>query len=510
MSVTFEVVDSKPNNKTAQSCHVYLREDTWDDFGYRTTFRLYFLNSDSQIVDLGRIKIASLDMAEPCENQSSKVDIPRFFEGLSNRFFSIAESEDFYIRLNSLQELDGSFILRALRDMAQTLTIFDQVESEEVTKVSLLRQWTPYSVRHKLHRLSNGGAPLQPYNFTISPKSTENPDWKMDFFVEVDSMPPSHVHALIGKNGVGKTSLFHDLMTGRGTTTIQHNSVGVFNDEQSEDFANLVFVSFSAFDKFDASDNKDEKLKYIGLKKTTVANKTVEELAGEFVDSLEQCMLGNKLIRFGKIVKILDTDSHFKELNLDKEVMGDYDASGDGVMDGRTKEKYTNLFMGMSSGHKIILLSLTRLVLEVEEKSLVLVDEPESHLHPPLLSSYVRALSTLMIDRNAVTIFATHSPVVLQEIPNSCVWILSKSGERRKAERPLVETFGENIGTLTREVFSLEYENSGYHELVRNAAKNLDNFTEILEKFEGHLGSEAKALSMAALLYKENNNYASD
>jgi hypothetical protein len=287
MSITFKVVDFEPTNNNPQNCHVYLRKDTWDDWGYRTTFRVYFSNSESQVFELGRIKIGSIDMEEPAEDKLSMVVIPSTFQELTENFFSIAESEEFYVNLNALHELDSVVILSALRDMAQDLTIFDQVECQKVTEVSLLRQWSPYSVRHTLHRLSNGGAALQPYNFTIFPKDTQNPDWKMDFVVEVDSMPPSHVHALIGKNGVGKTRLFHDLMSGQ-SITIQHNSVGIFNDEQSEDFANLVFVSFSAFDKFDNSDNKNEKLKYIGLKKTSVTNKTVEELAKEFVESLRK------------------------------------------------------------------------------------------------------------------------------------------------------------------------------------------------------------------------------
>jgi len=65
----------------------------------------------------------------------------------------------------------------------------------------------------------------------------------------------------------------------------------------------------------------------------------------------------------------------------------------------------------MSSGHAIVLLTITRLVATVEEKTLVLIDEPESHLHPPLLSAFIRALSELLYDRNGVSIIATHSPV---------------------------------------------------------------------------------------------------
>lgn len=40
-----------------------------------------------------------------------------------------------------------------------------------------------------------------------------------------------------------------------------------------------------------------------------------------------------------------------------------------------------------------MLLSITKLVEFVEERSLVLMDEPEAHLHLPLLSAFVRALS---------------------------------------------------------------------------------------------------------------------
>jgi predicted ATP-dependent endonuclease of OLD family len=74
-------------------------------------------------------------------------------------------------------------------------------------------------------------------------------------------------------------------------------------------------------------------------------------------------------------------------------------------------------FNTLSSGHKIVLLTMTRLVELVEQRTLVLIDEPEAHLHPPLLSSFVRALSALLKRRNAVAIIATHSPVVLQETP---------------------------------------------------------------------------------------------
>lgn len=78
-------------------------------------------------------------------------------------------------------------------------------------------------------------------------------------------------------------------------------------------------------------------------------------------------------------------------------------------------------FVKLSSGHMIIILSLTALCASIYEKTIVFIDEPETHLHPPLLATYIRTLSFLLRKRNAIAIIATHSPIVLQEVPKSCV-----------------------------------------------------------------------------------------
>jgi len=149
---------------------------------------------------------------------------------------------------------------------------------------------------------------------------------------------------------------------------------------------------------------------------------------------------------------------------------------------------------GLSSGHKIVLLTLSRLVESTSEKSLVLIDEPETHLHPPLLSSFVRAVSEIMLDRNGVAIFATHSPVVLQEIAQRCVWKLERFGSTIVAHRPEIETFGENLGVLTREVFGYEVSRSGFHQLLLRAVRECDSFESVLERFKNQLGGEAQAI----------------
>jgi hypothetical protein len=132
-----------------------------------------------------------------------------------------------------------------------------------------------------------------------------------------------------------------------------------------------------------------------------------------------------------------------------------------------------------------------------------LLDEPEGHLHPPLLSAFVRALSDLLVTRNGVAIISTHSPVVLQEVPKSCVWLLWRSGREARAARPEVETFGENVGILTREVFGLEVTNSGFHQLLKAAVGEPGaNYESVLGKFGGQLGAEGQAIVRSLLAIK--------
>jgi len=149
-----------------------------------------------------------------------------------------------------------------------------------------------------------------------------------------------------------------------------------------------------------------------------------------------------------------------------------------------------------------VLLTITKLVEFLEEKSILILDEPEMHLHPPLLASFLKAVSELLVNRNAVAIVATHSPVILQEVPSSCVNILNRNGKFSKINKTLIETYGENLGTLTREVFGLEINDSGYNLELKKAVNNFDNYHEILEYFNNHLASEARTIVKSLLLSK--------
>lgn len=201
----------------------------------------------------------------------------------------------------------------------------------------------------------------------------------------------------------------------------------------------------------------------------------------------------------------MDTSILYLEKNLDVDQLVDIHC--DRIISKNIE--VINRFNEFSSGHKIILLSLTSLVVDVIEKSLVVYDEPETYLHPPLISSYIRALSWLMIDRNAVAVIATHSPVILQEVPRKSVWVISREGDEFGADRPAIETFGESVSTLTKEIFNLRTKKSGFYTLIDEVVRKKfhDNsnlglnqlFDLVIEEFGGEVGDEAQSIIISLL-----------
>lgn len=159
----------------------------------------------------------------------------------------------------------------------------------------------------------------------------------------------------------------------------------------------------------------------------------------------------------------------------------------------RTREFLKTEIEKLSSGQKMVLLSLTSLSLKVKEKTFVLVDEPELFLHPSMIKSYTRALIEIITKNNGICIIATHNPIVLQEIQTSCVKIIKNNGEIESFEKLGINSFGENINTLNNLVFGLDIQNTGYYELISSLSKTeeLKEKRELLRKI---MGSEGRVI----------------
>ncbi len=71
---------------------------------------------------------------------------------------------------------------------------------------------------------------------------------------------------------------------------------------------------------------------------------------------------------------------------------------------------------------------------------------------------------------------------------------MRRSGTISVAERPDIETFGEGVGVLNREIFGLEVTESGFHKLLADSVADQRLYEQIVRRFRGELGSEAKGI----------------
>ena len=94
--------------------------------------------------------------------------------------------------------------------------------------------------------------------------------------------------------------------------------------------------------------------------------------------------------------------------------------------------------------------------------------------------------------------------MIVQEVPKKCVWILRRIGGNIIFERPEIETFGENLGELTGEIFGYEVMNSGFHKMVIDVAEKNDTYADAISDFKNELGNEAKAILKAYMYGKES------
>lgn len=511
-TIEFSVVGGRQSYDRRPNSAVLI-EDNWDDwFTYSTLYILKFFDNEGIERHIGEVKIGQAGMAVG----KARPDLPKHFSQLDPEFFSLGQDGEYYEALNHLGEDVRRRILDSINDLAANPSIWEKYREEHVVKTSLLRSVSTRSVEGQFNRMTQGGAKQTEYRFAYrAPIDSRSGGGGASFVyrVDPDRSPPTNIHVLIGRNGVGKTKTIQDMID-----SLMEGVVGTEGNPGFEDFtgdyrphglfSNLVSVSFSAFDRMEISSSKGVTAnglvyEFIGLRDPdTKLPKSPEMLAEEFVMSCLECREPARALRLRRALKILSSDRIFRDADIEGLLLkqesyessdADLDEAGKDGLD-LWKLEATRIFGLLSSGHEVVLLTLVRLIESVEERTLVLLDEPEGHLHPPLLSAFVRALSDLMVDRNGVAIIATHSPVVLQEVPSDCATIIFRSGGVVKVSRPSIETFGENVGILTREVFGLEVNDSGFCNLLREVADRKGSYDEAFEEFGGRLGAEAQAI----------------
>lgn len=494
MRAKFHVVAARGSASSTRNTFSLIR-DNWDDFRYRTLFQLWYTDESGTPIEIGAVKIGRVGMGD--ERGSTTFTKDTFFN-LDAKYFSLGQDREYYLNLSRLKADVGISALHALQDISVDLSRLPELVKERVMEVSLLRQVDQEVIRNQFHWIALGHAPRTSYKFSyVPPRLSGSSAARIVFDVKVDSFPPTNTHVLIGANGVGKSTLMRNLaLSLRSDSDARESGQFVTHGVDSDrgrrvPFDGVLAISFSAFDSFAQAPaslvTQVDEVPYraIGLTDWDHPQTKDARIERQFARALRACVRNPRKQRWLDALEILKiADPVLRDLT--PEMLLENDLTDDEVSGA------AEYFHALSSGHKIVLLTLTSLVTYVEERTLILFDEPETHLHPPLLSALIRATNAICLERNGVAIVATHSPVVLQDVPGACVTVIHRSGDLMSVSDPRIETYGESVSVLTAEVFGLNVTDTGYGMGIGHALKRAD-----VPVIENLIGSEGRSVLRA-------------
>ncbi|WMS85112.1 AAA family ATPase (plasmid) [Bacillus wiedmannii] len=440
---------------------VVLSTDNWDDDGYHTLHKLYYFDENKKQFDIGEVKIL--------HENSRTTKLPRNFQNLNKEYCSLGQDISYYENLKQLDNEVANEIFKSLNDISINKNIYNEFVLNEGLHSSLIRFSQAEKALREGSKFFNDHEIERIFKFEFKYKlSKANRPHELSFNFEEDKHLPFRINAIIGKNGTGKTEMLAKIAA----------LVSGFEQSKKENllpsrpsFSKVIAISYSVFDEFDRPKETDRTFsyKYCGIRdddNKVISSGAIKQKIQKYLNSIEE----KGLIDVWK--KVLDEIFESEHRNILNDLLNGEDIS-------------------LSSGQNLILMTMTEVIANIEHESLLLFDEPETHLHPNALSNLIRMFNTLLVEFNSFAILSTHSPIIIQEIPSKYINVVERINNTPKVRKLHIESFGENLTTITNEVFDVRNTESNYKDWFETMVEKEMSYDEILSTFNDNLSYNA-------------------
>lgn len=417
--LSFEVAPWVTLARSVERPLIVLHRLDWDDYGHKVTFRAWLRTAGGEDVQLGDVKILQRSGDEVCH----ETNLPERFCALGDAYLSRVQGE----RWREHLEGDFDLVRQALREVSEPAA-------------PLTQGWPADVLLQTLFRI-----------FQVRDVTDPHPHLRVQ--ARLDGFAADHVldlrfgsdllrcGAIAGNNGTGKTQLLQ-VVAKRCAIPVRAEP-GV-HDPDSLPFRGALLISWSPFDLPRATDRdlpaEQQIYAYAGLHRPGGAldlewalDEMVREVSG--MSSERTQLLKDAWEWLGLSGRDLALAAVDASSNVD-------------VLRAALRKA--------AAGHQMLVLSLIHIVARLEHRQLLLIDEPEAHLHPSLLSSWLRALHRMVKRLDAYMLIGTHSAIPLQEIPARMVRVLTRSGTVPSCMEISGECFGEDLATLHETAFTMD------------------------------------------------------
>ncbi|RDI20712.1 putative AbiEii toxin of type IV toxin-antitoxin system [Pseudacidovorax intermedius] len=468
--------------------YVFLVHDNWDDFGYKVSFKVFVTDGIARKA-IGTIKILQkISERKESFKVASQTELPERFDKLSDDYISLGQERSYYEEMRKFFDSEADVALNSLRDIALLPRRSQPFEPTSAYRNALMRHNSAQRAKRFGAAWARGEDPQEQVSFTYAGKidGAEMQTIGRFDFDENDELP-GRVVAIIGRNASGKTnyiaSLAADLASTRRTSgTVWQEREKRFTEGRPL-FTRVLAVSYSAFDNFKRP-RVDERSSYV--------------YCGIGGENSHQFDLTRRYIENRERIRQIGRQGEWRRYIQDVIESDNPDHLSDDffVLENSSMETQTHLLSLLSSGQAIFIHFITALLAWLEPYSLVVFDEPETHLHPNAVANLFLVLSSLLDKYDSFAIIATHSPLVVQEVPAKRVLVFRRTGNITETETLGLESFGESISEITKHVFETVEVDSVYRRTLRKLARKYP-LEEALGKFDTGLSINAEAYLLA-------------
>tara|TARA_B100000929_G_scaffold273374_1_gene245707 strand:+ start:55 stop:717 length:663 start_codon:yes stop_codon:yes gene_type:complete len=161
----------------------------------------------------------------------------------------------------------------------------------------------------------------------------------------------------------------------------------------------------------------------------------------------------------------------------------------------------------LSSGELSFLRFAAQASLNIENGSLLLLDEPETHLHPNFISQFTALLNQLLTNTGSAAIIATHSAYFVREVFQKQVIILRSDNDGNIiSEIPLMRTFGADVGSISYFVFGEDESSKLGTQVEDKLVKEFQTWDSLYHKYKDELSLELLATLKEKMKNKSEKN----
>ena len=279
-------------------------------------------------------------------------------------------------------------------------------------------------------------------------------NFKIDFCIE-DKVNP--ITILAGINGSGKTTVLEFIYE-----TFKKEYISQFNNKNSyiEIEENKLFETGQLFPvyKITSVSPRNKMISYSFILsnkliyyKAGEQNSSAKKIITDYIDkliyeedvksSLAYEKVGNAL---NETLSTIDLQVEFSSLDKEKEIYF------------KNKQSEKIKLKDLSGGEKEIITKVFPLFISQIKDSVILIDEPESSLHPNWQNEIIGLYKIIAEKNNNQIIIATHSPHIVSAIENKYIKILIKENDEVKVIDTLTKSYGKKVDEILLDIFKVE------------------------------------------------------